>query len=145
MLIPCHFREPRRDDDDDRDAPAEDAASEVQSESEREPAKASRLVCAACGRLVTSRAEAIEVGDHHEHTFVNPAGFVYKIGCFEEAYCRAEGPTSSHWSWFPGYHWQVVLCAACGVQLGWIFRSTPHTFYGLIVERLAESTEGEDN
>lgn len=138
------LRDPHHDPEDAPGAPQSDEASEVQSESERERARAPRLVCAACGRLVTSRAAAIEVAGDHEHTFVNPAGFVYKIGCFGEATCRAEGPTSSHWSWFPGYHWQVVLCAGCGVQLGWIFRSTPHTFYGLVLERLAEASD-EDN
>ncbi|MBW2735407.1 MAG: hypothetical protein JRH20_23735 [Deltaproteobacteria bacterium] len=142
--FPLEQRDPHRDNEGPLGGAEPNDASEVQAEDEREHAKAPRLVCAACGRFVTSRAEAIEVADHHEHTFVNPAGFVYKIGCFAEAFCRAEGPASSNWSWFPGYHWQAVLCTSCGVQLGWLFRSTPHTFYGLVLERLAEAS-GEES
>jgi hypothetical protein len=36
----------------------------------------------------------------------------------------------------PGYAWQVGLCRACGVHLGWGFVLEAARFYGLIVERL---------
>ena len=39
----------------------------------------------------------------HEHTFVNPGGFVHHIGCFNAAPgCIYLGPTETAFSWFPG-------------------------------------------
>ena len=113
---------------------------EVAPQSEKERALERRLLCAACGEVVTSETHALEVQNQHAHTFVNPGGFVYKIRCFSRADgCRGEGESSDHWTWFPGYCWQIAACRVCGAHLGWIFRGADHVFFGLIVERLAES------
>lgn len=70
---------------------------------------------------------------------MNPAGIVYRIGCFREAPgCAEVGGESAYWSWFPGYTWQIVVCAACTEHLGWRFRADDSTFWGLILARLAE-------
>jgi hypothetical protein len=95
------------------------------------------LRCAACKHLVTSKEAGIEVDGAHEHTRRNPAGFVFRIGCFREAPgCLGEGPSSEDYSWFPGYAWQVGVCRRCGIHLGWVFQLEAARFYGLIVGRL---------
>jgi len=70
----------------------------------------------------------------HEHTFVNPGGFVHRIACFNAAPgCVYLGPTESAFSWFPGWSWQVAACARCRAHVGWIYRNAGEQFHGLIV------------
>ena len=100
------------------------------------------LECRRCRAAITTRADAIRVSGSHEHTFFNPAGFVYEIGCFSLAPgCVEIGSPTEDFSWFPGYAWRLALCGSCGIHLGWHFSGrTPH-FYGLIIERIV----GEDH
>jgi hypothetical protein len=77
----------------------------------------------------------------HEHTFANAHGIVFRIGCFAEASCVAAGESSTFWTWFPGYSWQVDYCRHCGEHLGWLFRAAEHRFHGLVLDRLVERAE----
>lgn len=100
------------------------------------------LGCAFCRRPITTTAAAIEVDGAHAHTFTNPDAISFRIGCFHEARGLMKlGPSSFEWTWFPGYAWQVELCANCREQLGWLYRSTGHTFHGLILDNLVEIAE----
>jgi len=100
------------------------------------------LGCAFCRRPITSTAAGIEVDGSHEHTFTNPAGIGFRIGCFADASGLMKlGPSTLEWTWFPGYSWQVELCAGCREQLGWLYRSSKHLFHGLILDRLVEISE----
>ncbi len=95
------------------------------------------LYCAACGHRISERAFRIEMSGAHEHLFVNPAGFQYRIGCFAAAPgCMHGGPTESAFSWFPGWAWQVAACAQCRAHLGWIYRLGDQRFHGLILDNL---------
>ncbi len=59
----------------------------------------------------------------HAHTFVNPAGFGYVIGCWNAAAgCVHLGSTETAFSWFPGWTWQLAACASCRTHLGWVYR-----------------------
>lgn len=99
------------------------------------------LRCARCGHRVTSEDDRIEVSGKHLHTCVNPHGILYHVACFRTAGgCRPIGERSSFWSWFPGFTWQIELCAACGEHLGWRFDGEDTSFHGLVVGRLV----GED-
>lgn len=103
------------------------------------------LLCSTCGHPITREIHRIAVDDHHEHTFVNPGGFAYRIGCFEMAPgCVELGDPERYFTWFAGYTWQIVACASCRVQLGWIYRRL-HTdsFHGLILDRLRPRTPGD--
>lgn len=77
----------------------------------------------------------------HAHTFTNPAGIVFRIGCFADAPGAASfGGENSAFSWFPGFVWRIALCASCGEHLGWRFReerSSAH-FFGLILDKVVE-------
>ena len=117
-------------------------ASAVKPQAERHKNPRRRLLCAACGEIVTHEDEAIEIANEHAHVFVNPGGFIYEIRCFGRAPgCTGEGPTTDQWTWFPGYRWQVGVCALCGIQLGWIYRGADQVFFGLIDDRLAASDD----
>jgi len=99
----------------------------------------SAWLCALCRRKITSEDQALEVNGLHRHTFFNPAGLVFEIGCFSDAQgCRPEGPPSTHFSWFAGTCWQIALCRGCDTHLGWLFQGTEERFYGLIINRLVK-------
>ncbi len=101
------------------------------------PEKENRLFCAACRHTVTHLDERIPVQGGHEHSFTNPHGVTYHIGCYREAAgCFAVGESTVEFSWFPGYAWRVALCANCQTHLGWRFQSGSEYFHGLIVNRL---------
>jgi len=96
--------------------------------------------CAACDHRITDVAYRIEMAGAHEHTFVNPHGFVHHIGCYAAASgCSYLGPTESAFSWFPGWSWQIAACASCRAHLGWIYRNAGEQFHGLIVAALRET------
>ena len=95
------------------------------------------LRCAVCEHRITERAYRIEMADAHEHVFVNPSGFQYRIGCYAAAPgCIHLGPTESAFSWFPGWSWQVAACARCRTHVGWVYRLAGQQFHGLIVNAL---------
>lgn len=103
---------------------------------------AAALVCAACEHPITDRRFAIAMSGRHEHRFMNPAGYLYHVGCFAEAIgCVVVGPASSEYAWFPGFDWRCAHCGGCGQQLGWQFRARAGGagFYGLILDRLREA------
>ncbi|MCX8043959.1 MAG: cereblon family protein [Desulfobacterota bacterium] len=100
-----------------------------------------RLLCRACGQTITSPRERIDIAGAHRHTFVNPAGIVYEIGCFRNAVgCAFVGPATREWSWFAGYSWKIVVCGACLTHLGWLYLGEGGgSFYGFILSRLTET------
>lgn len=104
------------------------------------------LLCANCLNLVTSRRAAMTVDGSHQHTFANPSGMVYTIGCFRWAPgCGVVGEASAEFSWFSGFLWRVAVCTACRCHLGWRFLSCESSFYGLIMDHLVEArSEGGD-
>ena len=97
------------------------------------------LVCRACGPFVAERRDRIDVDGAHAHSFINPAGAIYRVGCFAAAPgARPWGEPSPHWTWFAGFEWRVATCRGCGDLLGWAFSSEASSFVALILDRLAE-------
>ncbi|MBU2490305.1 MAG: hypothetical protein KKA60_13025 [Proteobacteria bacterium] len=99
-----------------------------------------KIRCAACGSGVTSRDRKTERGGSHEHSFFNPVGLVFVIGCFTDCPgCAVLAPRSTEFTWFPGHAWQLALCRACLEHLGWRYVSPDgDSFFGLILDRLVE-------
>ncbi len=98
------------------------------------------LVCRQCGYAITKQSQSTEVRGSHSHTFFNPAGIVFEIGCFQNAPgIWVHGPSSSDFSWFSGYRWQIALCNGCTTHLGWYFSSVDGAFFGLILKKLLSS------
>ena len=99
-----------------------------------------RLACRFCLGPVTSRGDAIDVEGHHLHTFFNPAGLLFEIGCFGAAQgCVVSGQPTEEFAWFAGYRWQYSSCRSCDAHLGWFFSAGARpSFHGLVVARLVE-------
>lgn len=105
---------------------------------EHESADQKALICKVCQLPITSSNESLEKGGKHLHTFFNPAGIVYEIGCFRRAPgCQVYGESSGEFAWFKGYSWQVAYCRSCQQHLGWMF-SGDDAFFGLIANKLIE-------
>lgn len=126
-----------------RDEPDHAGSVTTEDDTQSGDEKGKRLLCAGCGNIVTSRDQRITVDSQHLHTFFNPAGLVYELGCFKRAPgCLPAGEPSAEFAWFAGHVWRVGVCSGCLAHIGWLFESGDSSFFGLIVSRLVES-EGE--
>lgn len=114
------------------DSLAEDEVEEKTSDDEE------YILCRQCLHVITSSADRIAVQGSHQHTFANPHGIVFEIGCFQSAIgCGYAGPASNEFTWFTGFNWRVAVCVSCLTHLGWLFISTGYeSFHGLILDRL---------
>ncbi len=121
--------------------PEEKRDRSVKDKPDEEPPESEEFIrCRACHRVVTHPRERTEVQGAHRHTFANPSGVVFEIGCFGTAAgCAYAGPTTDEFSWFRGHRWKIAVCGGCLSHLGWRFISTGgHAFHGLILNRLIE-------
>ncbi len=75
----------------------------------------------------------------HRHTFFNPAGVLFEIGCFSDAAGgEVWGVPTTEFAWFPGFAWRFCNCAGCHTHVGWQFLSGEASFFGLVLNRLTE-------
>jgi hypothetical protein len=107
---------------------------------ERSPGEEEYILCRQCQQAITKPADRIVMQGLHRHTFANPHGIVFEIGCFRSVTgCGYAGAASDDFSWFAGYSWRVSFCAMCLTHLGWMFsRMGSDIFHGLILDRLIE-------
>jgi len=135
--VPAHLLRPQPDKQNIEavDSMVEDEPDEKESNNEK------HILCRQCRQVITSANERIEVQGSHQHTFANPHGIIYEIGCFRSVIgCGYAGPPSDEFSWFRGFSWRVAVCAMCLTHLGWLFTSLGSvSFNGLILDRLIES------
>lgn len=113
----------------------------VEDETEEKATETKQLIlCRQCLQVITSASERIEVQGAHKHTFANPHGIVYEIGCFKTVTgCGYAGPSTAEFSWFAGFSWRITVCSMCLTHLGWLFVSSGNeSFNGLILDRLIE-------
>lgn len=95
------------------------------------------FLCRACRGLVTSAGEKIMVNGAYTHSFTNPHGLFFDIGCFRQAPgCAYSSDSSYEFTWFAGFHWQIAVCRTCMTHLGWLFTSSGSRFNGLILDKL---------
>ena len=129
-----------RNEYEDKHDPSPDG--HVQDEIEEEAEKEKYICCRQCHSVITNQNEIIQVQGTHRHTFANPHGIVFGIGCFLTAPgCGCAGSASSEFSWFKGFNWRIAVCLICFTHLGWLFSSTGNTsFYGLILDHLADKS-----
>ena len=110
----------------------------AENDTQKAPEREKNILCRACRQMITSPAERIEMQGAHRHTFANPHGLVFEIGCFRfAAGCGYTGPVTDEFSWFGGYAWRIAMCRFCLNHIGWLFTSPDKTsFNGLILDRL---------
>lgn len=119
------------------DKPATGSSILADDQAEHEEKAERVLLCKQCDAGIAKEKDRASRAGKHLHTFFNPAGIVYEIGCFSRASgCYVDGPLSNEFSWFADYSWQISFCGACSKHLGWFFSSGDDTFFGLIVNRL---------
>lgn len=96
------------------------------------------LLCKQCRHRISHASERVRVQGAHRHTFVNPQGFIFEIGCFANAPgCRQVGLATDDFSWFKGRWWKIAVCGNCRIHIGWLYLSTSLPgFYGLILDRI---------
>lgn len=116
------------------------ADSEVADQDVEEPKEKADIICRQCRQAVTRSEERFSIQGAHRHTFANPHGLVFEIGCFQNCMgCGYAGAASDEFTWFAGYRWRACFCSNCLTHLGWLFTSTGGDgFHGLILERLIE-------
>jgi hypothetical protein len=126
------FRFLKESGEDEADVRFLSREEEDGNEEERDP-----LRCKDCGNGIT----ATEFGTHRhgcfEHTFDNPAGHTFRLGCFSKAWnCIVHGVPTYAFTWFPGFRWRFCSCGRCGLHLGWHYDSGGEGFFGLILDNL---------
>ncbi len=113
---------------------------EPSTESDDETERENFYICRACGNVIASPAEKLEIDGKFSHTFVNPAGIIYNIVCFSDARgCIIFGDPITDFTWFPGFGWSYALCSNCQAHLGWYYSSEGKGFYGLILDNIIEN------
>lgn len=121
-----------KDHEEDKKAPEKEASGKTHSGDRGD------ILCASCGHAVTSWSLRTARNGSHEHTFANPHGHVFTIGCFSGAPgCGLAGPATAEFSWFPGHTWKVAVCGRCLAHLGWYFSGRGQDFFGLIRDALS--------
>ena len=119
--------------------------NQAEQTSKRKPKKGPTLNCLFCRAVITTPKHRIRYDGKHEHVFANPSGYIYRIGCFDEAPgCGAVGAFTPFWSWFPGTQWQMAHCGSCTKHLGWRYRNDTKLFYGLVLDYLIEVEDNDD-
>lgn len=105
-----------------------------------EPDEEKNIRCRACRYLITTTEHVFSINGKYMHTFANPAGFVFEIGCFSAARgCANKGTPTSEFTWFPGYSWRFSICSRCHSHLGWFYSGEGRPgFYGLILDQLLQ-------
>jgi hypothetical protein len=97
-------------------------------------------LCIFCNNIITSPKNIIEINGKHDHTFTNPAGNTFAIGCFSTAKgCLNYDEPTIEYTWFPGFSWCYAICTSCYSHLGWRYESPVSSFYGLILINLIEN------
>lgn len=95
------------------------------------------ITCAFCNHHITDPSDQIQVNQSFRHTFANPHGYIFEIGCFSNAPgCVSMSIPSNDFSWFAGYSWEIAECRQCSNHLGWFFSSGTDGFWGLILENI---------
>jgi hypothetical protein len=107
---------------------------------EQSPEEEEYILCRQCRQAITRPVERIVIQGSHQHTFANPHGVVFEIGCFKDVTgCGYAGAATDEFSWFAGYSWRICFCTMCLTHLGWIFSSNAGAiFHGLIMDRLLQ-------
>jgi hypothetical protein len=76
---------------------AEEEAADQSPEEER------YILCRQCHQAITRETERIAMQGSHRHTFANPHGIVFEIGCFKNVIgCGYVGEATDEFSWFAG-------------------------------------------
>lgn len=119
----------------------EQTGTVAKTKKKKMPRQQNLLLCRQCLFTIANPSDRIIINGSHNHTFANPHGIVFEIGCFADATgCGTIGAPTNEFTWFNGYFWQVAICGSCLTHIGWRFSGSGlNNFFGLIHDRLVES------
>jgi hypothetical protein len=117
---------------------SEQVDSLVEEHGEEETEETRTITCGLCSQTITYPSERLTVAGGNQHTFTNPHGYVFEIGCFRDAPgCINAGNLTEEFTWFSGYAWTYTVCSGCHAHVGWVYdNGKGDSFYGLILNRL---------
>ena len=124
----------------DKPDPDGEIVAVEEEDAEQSPEEEPYIVCRQCRQAITRPRERISIQGSHQHTFANPHGIVFEIGCFKDVTgCGYAGEATDEFSWFAGYRWRICFCSMCLTHLGWIFSSdSGDIFHALILDRIIQ-------
>ena len=100
------------------------------------------ILCIKCGNSITSIEIIVSIHEAHKHTFTNPAGITYAIGCFSSVEgCVVSGEPTNEFTWFDSFKWSFASCSKCLLHLGWFYQRNDNNFFGLILDNLIETSK----
>jgi cereblon len=95
------------------------------------------ILCRRCGGELSEAAAVFSMTPSGPAgVFVNPHGFLHEVLTVRRAknLLRLGLPTTE-FTWYPGYAWEIALCAGCREHVGWAFTTVgegdPPSFVGL--------------
>ncbi|XP_058811690.1 protein cereblon-like isoform X2 [Topomyia yanbarensis] len=110
------------------------------------------FICKRCEHEIASYNDIFAMSKQGVQTsYCNPSGYVHETLTIyktkDNSTFTVDRP-STEFSWFPGYSWQITLCANCRQHLGWKFVATkknylPASFYGLSGNSIKVKSVGE--
>jgi hypothetical protein len=114
-------------------------AEDPERRSSARTAEPSGVRCGACKTLLATQNDVTERAGAVDHVFANPAGVVFSIRCFARVeHVQLVGERTFAATWFCGYAWQIAICEACHLHLGWAFFGEA-PFWALVRDRIEES------
>ncbi len=101
------------------------------------------LRCRSCGAEIAAVEDICSIaGAPSLQHFANPEGALWEVLTVRHARgLVADVQAYSSFTWFAGYSWRMVACAACMEHLGWMYEAmgsqTPPRFFGLVRGKLS--------
>ncbi|XP_065188377.1 protein cereblon-like [Sycon ciliatum] len=101
--------------------------------------------CSQCGRRICRRDKVMSMSDDGPSAlYVNQSNIVTEMFTVRDTIafaCAQLRPSSTDFSWFPGYSWCCSICISCSNHLGWIFETddpqvSPQQFFGLVQSKV---------
>jgi hypothetical protein len=99
------------------DKPGEEGETTIlEKEAEDQaPEEEEYILCRQCHQAITRPADRIAIQGSHRHTFANPHGIVFDIGCFRNVKgCGYAGAATDEFTWFASYSWQKLEAVSKG-------------------------------
>ncbi len=117
-----------------------DAPSAPGAHDEGETKAERGIFCATCQTWIAAATPTVApLGDRCRFVFANPAGRLFEIVTLSEASnVFVLGEATHEHTWFPGFSWRVLVCAACAEHLGWRFDGGGASFVALITTAVVE-------
>ncbi|XP_049294794.1 protein cereblon [Anopheles funestus] len=110
------------------------------------------FICKRCESEIANYDDMFAMSKQGVQTsYCNPSGYVHDTLTVhktkENSTLPVERP-STNFSWFPGYSWQIIVCANCRQHLGWKFVAEkknvlPKSFYGLSGTNITVKSHGD--